>query len=91
MANWWMPAAQLRVMRRIKNGGVLLRNPTYNFYYWFGSEDPRPTVSAKALLNCGLIVPGAVHPKKIGDQVMRITPTGKNELGYNSGRKIEGE
>ncbi|MBI0427932.1 MULTISPECIES: hypothetical protein [Pectobacterium] len=91
MANWWMPVAQLRVMRRIENGGILLRNPTYGFYYWFRSEDPRPTASAKALFNRGLIAIGNTHPHTLGNQIMRITPTGKNELKSNSGRKIEGE
>ncbi|EEA0954269.1 hypothetical protein JGY68_002137 [Salmonella enterica] len=89
MANWWMPIAQLRVMRRIERGGVLLRNTKHGFYYWFGSEDPRPTSSAKALYRKGLICSCELHSKTVDCEVMRLTPTGKNELGYNRHREID--
>ena len=86
MANWWMPVAQLKIMRRLAAGETLLRSLD-DAYRWEGSKE-KCTASARALMAKGLIFDhGNRGPK--WEAKMLLTPTGKNELGYNRNREIE--
>lgn len=84
-----MPVGQLKIMRRMAKGEVLLHNQTKNIFYWESNPKERATVSAKALYKKGFIstVIGYRYPS--GVQKMEITPTGKNEMGYNHSRNID--
>ncbi|HAU4565374.1 TPA: hypothetical protein JDY21_18415 [Citrobacter freundii] len=86
MANWWMPIAQLKVMRRLEAGETLIRSLD-DTYQWEGSKE-KCTPTGRALRSKGLIFDyGSRSPS--WEAKMLITPTGKNELGYNRNREIE--
>lgn len=87
MANWWMPVAQLRVMRRIAAGEVLLRDALDDTYRWEGAKG-NCTPSGRALRSRGLIFDYGAHSPR-WEAKMLITPTGKNELEYNRHREID--
>ncbi|EKN2322812.1 hypothetical protein PWV40_004402 [Salmonella enterica] len=84
MAAWWMPVPQLRVMRALEKGFVLLHYPQTDVYWW--AVGGKCTPQGRALRNKGLI---CVENFGCSPQRMRLTPTGKNELGYNRGREID--
>lgn len=86
MAGWWMPVAQLRVMRALEKGVVMRRCAETDTYWW--EVGGKCTPQGRALRNKGLITNESTHCGKLPD-VMRITPTGKNELSYNRHRNIE--
>lgn len=79
MANWWLPIAQLKVLYRMSKGEKLIFSN--DVYKW--PDGSRCSGSAKALARKGLIVISVLGV------YMEITPTGKNELGYNRGRLQE--
>lgn len=87
MANWWMPVAQLRVMRRMAAGEVLVRNVETGRYKLIDSKG-FVTVPAKALNRKGLISDSMCF-RRDAWVVMEMTPTGRNELGYNCHREID--
>lgn len=89
MAGWWMPAGQLKILRRMATGEVLLHNQDENIFYWKNNPQERATVSAKALHNKNYISPELRLNGKGGVVKMSITPTGKNEMGYNRSRVLE--
>lgn len=78
MAGWWMPWRQLEALRRIDAGEAVLTDG--GRYWWLGGGGCTP--QAKALLNRGLIARSCGYGPF---DHMRITPTGRNELGYHSG------
>lgn len=84
MAGWWMPVPQLRVMRALEKGFVLLHYPQTDVYRW--AVGGKCTQQGRALRRKGLI---ATNSYGYSPEVMHITPTGKNELGYNRGRETD--
>ncbi|MGO3413228.1 hypothetical protein [Citrobacter freundii] len=84
MANWWMPVAQLRLMRRMAAGEKLVRDVRTRRYFFANGDSV--TSSARSLAGKGLISEGRASKYEIQ---MSITPTGKNELGYNRHREID--
>lgn len=87
MANWWMPVAQLRVMRRMAAGEVLVRNAVTGKYKLIDSKG-FVTVPAKALSRKNFIS-DSMRLRRDAWVVMEMTPTGRNELGYNRHREID--
>lgn len=84
MANWWMPVPQLRVMRALEGGFVLLHYPQTDVYWW--AVGGKCTQQGRALRRKGLITTDSYGRSP---EVMRMTPTGKNELSYNRHRGID--
>jgi hypothetical protein len=85
MAGWWMPKGQLTILRRMAAGEVLLHDTKKNIFYWKSAPKERATVSAKALLNKSYISTETTWGYPAGVEEMRMTRTGKNEMGYNRG------
>lgn len=85
MAGWWMPVPQLRVMRALENGFVMRYCSKTDTYWW--QVGGKCTPQGRALRNKGLITTERRFDGRLPDDV-RITPTGKNELGYNRHREI---
>lgn len=88
MASWWMPVAQLRVLRRIAAGEKLLRDALDNTYRWAGSKE-KCTPTGRALQNKGLIFDyGARSPG--WEAEVHITPTAKTSWNTTAtGRLIK--
>ncbi|EAM1222009.1 hypothetical protein D5U39_07680 [Salmonella enterica] len=84
MAGWWLPVPQLRVLRALEAGFVLLHYPQTDVYWW--AVGGKCTQQGRALRNKGLITVASVG---CSPGTMRLTPTGKNELGYNRHREID--
>lgn len=84
MAGWWLPVPQLRVLRVLEAGFVLLHYPQTDVYWWVVGG--KCTQQGRALRNKGLITVASVG---CSPETMRLTPTGKNELGYNRHREID--
>ncbi|CAO94977.1 hypothetical protein ETA_pET450330 (plasmid) [Erwinia tasmaniensis Et1/99] len=89
MSGWWMPAGQLKILRRMATGEVLLHDRNKRIFYWESNPKERATVSAKALHNKNHISPELNFNYPAGVVKMNITPTGKNEMGYNRGIHLE--
>ncbi len=85
-ASWWMPVAQLRVMRALENSYRLRRDVNTDTYWW--EVGGKCTPQGRALRNKGLITTDSRFDGRLADDV-RITPTGKNELNYNRHREID--
>lgn len=83
MATWWMPVKQLAALRKISDGDCMCRNPQDDTYWWSGGKKCTP--QGRALYNKGFIAPDF----GIEYEIMHITPTGKNEMGYNRHREID--
>ena len=79
-----MPKGQLQILREMTAGAVLWRDRKGRFF--IGADKRNCTVSAKALLNKSYIMPS--HLFVGGRETLRITPTGKNEMGYNRHQAI---
>lgn len=89
MAGWWMPIPQLKILRRMAAGEVLLHDTRKGIFFWEHDKTDRATVSAKALYNKNYIIPASGIDHTPGIKKMSITPTGKNEMGYNHSRSID--
>lgn len=88
MAGWWMSPKQLGVLRTLDSGAVLVHCKTTDTYQFLKGK--KCTLQGRALLNRGLIAgDGWLSGFTKNCESMHITPTGKNELGYNRGRDIE--
>ncbi|EMK0353111.1 hypothetical protein V8J08_005450 [Citrobacter amalonaticus] len=85
-ASWWMPVAQLRVMRALEKWYELRRDVETDTYWW--EVGGKCTPQGRSLRNKGLITTEARFDGRLADDV-RITPTGKNELYYNRHREID--
>jgi len=86
MAGWWMPVPQLRAMRALESGYSMRHCPKKDTFWW--EVGGKCTPQGRALRNKGLITTEARFDGRLPDDV-RITPTGKNELGYNRHREID--
>ncbi|MEL6008204.1 hypothetical protein J4Z08_20995 [Citrobacter portucalensis] len=84
MANWHIPVPQLRVMRRMAAGEKLKRDIRTGRFIFDNGD--RVTSQGKALFNKGWICEGFPGTETVN---MNITPTGRNELGYNRHREID--
>ncbi|GJK71902.1 hypothetical protein TUM17564_39290 [Citrobacter freundii] len=87
MAGWWMPVAQLRVMRALDKGFVMHRCAKTDTYWW--AVGGKCTPQGRALRNKGLITIDTNWRQGDWSEVVRITPTGRNELNSNRHREID--
>ncbi|TNV16079.1 hypothetical protein FH968_19750 [Buttiauxella sp. B2] len=84
MAGWWMAKGQLKILREMSAGAMLRMDSKGRFF--LGLNVINCTVSAKALLNKSYIAANGISLN--GFTTMHITPTGKNEMGYNRHQEI---
>lgn len=79
---------QLKILRRIAAGEVLLHDQNKSIFYRASNPKERVTSSGKSLLRKAFASEGD-FPKQIGVKKINITPAGRNEMGYSRGIPLE--